>query len=232
MTLAVLDRQKWREWARDWLGRGKVEKSEAKLDDPIGLLSKALAGLVALFALPGSEVVKSIVPDLNGNALRILQLAIALATLWAINHVVTAKGSSTKRTGLSSETVLTYSYTQTERIIARLIIVVAIFLFALNYIPSPIPEKDCDLLATVKWEQSNPRKPLTLLLAGNSQTSYSLVSSSEIAITIPAASIPSYSFTVVWENGTRSEFDKFSGCVAPIEKSSKDGQAKILISSR
>ncbi|MDE3819696.1 hypothetical protein [Sinorhizobium meliloti] len=215
----------------DWLERGDVEESDASLGNPIEIASKAGAALIALLALPSSPLVTMLVPEINSNALIVLQGLIGVTTLGLINYVVTAKDLRTERAGLTSRTVPVYRYTRAERIVARLILVLAIAFYSLNLVPPPADKKNCDLFAKLRID--NAKRPLTLLLlAGDKQTSYSLVGSSDVAITIPAASVPSYTFSLVWEGGSRSEFDKFSGCIAPIERASKDGQATISFSSR
>ncbi|MBY5767016.1 hypothetical protein HFO06_28620 [Rhizobium leguminosarum] len=226
-------RAKATQWILDWLELGDVEQSDANIGDPIDIATKAGTALVALLALPGSQLVTLIVPEMNSNALIVFQVLIGVVTLGVINYVVTAKDSRTERGVLNSRTVSVYRYTRAERVIARLVIAIAVVLYSLNFIPAPTEKKNCDLLAKVKWQTNSSKKPLTLLLiAENMQTSYSLVSSSDVAITIPATSIPSYSFAVVWESGSRSDFDESSGCVPPMERVSKDGEATISLSSR
>jgi hypothetical protein len=231
--MAMVGSAKPIQWIKDWLDLGGVEQSDANIGDPFDIVKKAGAGLLALVALPGSALVSAIVPDLNANALFVLQVIIAIVTLIFIHYVVTAKDTRAERNGLKTKTVVVYRYTKGERLTARVVITIAALLYGLNFIPAPAVEPDCNLTATVKLKNSTGKKPLTLLLlAGNDQKGYSLISYSALAITIPATSISNYSFTMVWQDGSRSDFDKFSGCTPPMERASRDGEATISLSSR
>ncbi len=72
------------QWILDWLELGDVEQSDANIGDPIDIATKAGTALVALLALPSSQLVTLIVPEMNSNALIVFQVLIGLVTLGVI----------------------------------------------------------------------------------------------------------------------------------------------------
>jgi hypothetical protein len=176
------------------------------------------------------------VPNINANALFVLQVIIAVATFGFAHYVVIAKEKKETSEGFSLTKTDVYSYAQADRIVARIVVVVggvaAVVLWLLNFVPPPPAPKNCDLFATVSWDEHQLPRPVTLIVAGKKQASYSLLSSKDVAITIPADSLSSYSISVVWDGNARSTFDKFSDCSASIKRVSTDGKATISLVQR
>jgi hypothetical protein len=143
---------KWgrlREWSLDWPDRSDVKPSDRKIDDPITILQHAFAALAAIIAVLSSPAIGVLVPNLSANAVIALRIAVALVTLAAVNYVVTAKELVETTTGFRSQTLRTYRFSTTERLIARGVVAIALLMFVLNLVPAAPPPRDCDLTATV-----------------------------------------------------------------------------------
>ena len=94
----------------------------------------------------------------------ILRVIVTLATLAAVNYIVTAKNTVETVSGLTSHTVQTYRFSNTERLIARGVVGIAIRSLTRNLVPAPVPLRSCDLTATVRWQpMDETAKPLFFL---------------------------------------------------------------------
>jgi hypothetical protein len=218
-----------RQWGLDWLDRSNIKPSERKLDDPLTLLKRVFAALAGIIAVLSNPAVSVLVPNLNGNAALVLRGAVTLATLVAVNYVVTAKDIVETVSGIKSETVRSYRYSSTERWISRGVIGIAGVLLILNLVPPPAPPRNCDITATVSLRsQQGTEKPLFLsLILGGREERYPAEEGKLIAMQVPSAYISSFSIALVWSDNSRSDFGKFSGCSAPVRKGSTDDRAKI-----
>jgi len=224
-----------REWSRDWLGRSNTRPSDRKIDDPLTILQRIFATLAAIVAVLSNAATSILVPNLNANAAVILRIVVTLATLVAVNYVVTAKDTAETVSGLSSYTVRTYRFSNTDRLIARGIVVVAIVMLILNLVPAPQPIRNCDLTAIVRWQQPmvGTARPLLLLLsAGDQEDRYPVQEGKPVAMQVPSAHLSSFSITLLWSDTSRSDFGQFSGCSEPVSKESDDDRAKINLTGR
>ena len=93
-----------REWALDWVDRSNTQSSDRKIEDPLTLLPRLFAALAGIVAILSSPAISVLIPDLNANAAIILRVCIAVATLVAVNYVVTAKDTIETVSGFKSQT--------------------------------------------------------------------------------------------------------------------------------
>jgi hypothetical protein len=223
-----------REWALDWIDRSETEPSDRKIDDPLTLLQRifaALAGIVAIFSSPA---IGFLIPNLNANAALMLRIVVALATLVAVNYVVTAK-DVVKPEGAGSPPQLKYRFSITERLIARGVVAIAILMSLLNFVPAPSgPPRDCTLTATISLNQpqANIRPQFLSLSAGGRDIRYPAEIGKTIAMQVPAGHISNYAVALQWPDTSRSEFGAMSGCPAELSRDSSDGRAKIDLKLR
>jgi len=223
-----------REWSRDWLDLSDVKPSDRKIDDPITLLQRAFAALAGIIAILSSPAINVLVPNLNTNAAIVLRVVIALVTLAAVNYVVTAKDVVETTSGFRSETLRTYRFSTTERLIARGVVATALLLLLLNLIPAAEPPRSCNLTATVDWQTpEGPARPLFLsLTAGDRADRFTVDKEKPVAMQVPPAHLSAYSIVLEWSDNSRSEFGAFAGCSAIADRRSRDGRAKIDLAVR
>ena len=119
------------EWSRDWLDLSGIKPSNRQIDDPITLLQRVFAALAGITAILSSPAISVLVPNLNTNTAIALRIIIALVTLAAVNYVVTAKDVVEATSGFRSQTVRTYRFSRTERLIARGVVGAALLLLIL-----------------------------------------------------------------------------------------------------
>jgi hypothetical protein len=215
------------EWARDWLGRSDVKPSDRRIEDPITILQRVFAALAAILAILSSPAINAFLPNPNAGAIVILRFAIALVTLAAVNHVVTAKDVVETTAGFGSKTLRTYRYSTTERLIARGVIAVALLMLVLHLVPQP---RSCNLRATVSW--TTPQGPATplfvaLLAGGNTLTRIDADDGKPFDLVIPPEHVSAFALGIEWSDGTRSDFGPFASCSAVTKTSSGDGRAKV-----
>jgi hypothetical protein len=223
-----------REWSRDWLDLSDVKPSDRKIDDPITLLQRAFAALAGIIAILSSPAINVLVPNLNANAAIVLRVLIALVTLVAVNYVVTAKDVVETTSGFRSETLRTYCFSRTERLIARGVVAIALLLLILNLIPASEPPRNCNFMATVDWQTpEGPVRPLFLsLTAGDRTDRFTVDKGKPVAMQIAPAHLSAYSIVLEWSDNSRSDFGPFAGCSAKTDRRSRDGRAKLDLAVR
>lgn len=223
-----------KEWSRDWLDMSDVKPSDRTIDDPITLLQRAFAALAGIVAILSSPAINVLVPNLNTNAAIALRVVIALVTLAAVNYVVTAKDVVETTSGFRSETLRTYRFSRTERLIARGVIAIALLLLILNLIPAAEPPRNCNLTATVDWQlPEGPVRPLFLSLTAGDRTDRFVVENGKpVAMQVAPAHLSSYSIVLEWSDNSRSDFGAFAACSATAERRSRDGRAKLGLAIR
>lgn len=215
------------EWARDWLDRSDVRPSDRKIDDPLTILQRVFAALAAILAILSSPAINAFLPNPDAGAIMIVRLAIALVTLVAVNHVVTAKEVVETTAGFSSKTLRTYRYSTTERLIARGVVAVALMMMLLYLVPKP---RSCNLRATASW--TTPQGPATplfvaVLAGGNELTRIGAENRKPFDLTIPPEHVSAFALIIQWSDGTRSDFGPFASCSAVTNTNSGDGRAKV-----
>lgn len=223
-----------REWWLDWIDRSGTEPSDGRIEDPISLVPRILAALGGLALIGSGEAVAALVPDLNPNAAMVLRGLVILVTLVAANHVVTAKDAAETVAGMRSRTVSTYRFSETERWIARGVVVLPFVLLGISLVPAPDGPRGCDLTAKVAWPApGGTAKPLFLsLFAGGREDRYPVAAGQPIAMPVPAAHLQDYSVSLLWSDSSRSEFGQFSGCPEATSKGASDGRATIDLAGR
>jgi hypothetical protein len=218
-----------REWSWDWLGRSDVKPSKSSFDNPLTILQRTAATLAGIVAILSNPAITVIAPNLGPAATTTVHVAVALVTLAAVNYVVTAKETVESTSGFASVTFRKYRFSNTERLVARGVTGIAIFLTLLSFFPSP---KDCDLTATVTWQQPS-KKPLFLLLTlRTGGETYPVETRQPVAIRVPSGNISSFSISLVWADGEPSNFGEFTGCAALVTRKSRDDRAEISLASR
>jgi hypothetical protein len=215
------------EWARDWLDRSDVKPSDRRIEDPITILQRVFAAVAAILAILSSPAINAFLPNPNAGTIIVLRFVIALATLVAVNHVVTAKDVVETTAGFQSKTLRTYRYSRTERLIARGVIAVALLMLVLHLVPKP---RSCNLRATASW--TTPRGPATPLFValhagGNTLARISADDRKPFDLVIPPEHVSAFSLSIEWSDGTRSDFGPFAGCSAVTNTNSGDGRAKV-----
>ena len=221
------DMSKIAEWARDWLDRADVRPSDRKIEDPLTILQRVFAALAAILAILSSPAMNAFLPNPDAGAIMIVRFAIALATLVAVNHVVTAKEVVETTAGFQSKTLRTYRYSTTERLIARGVIAVALLMMMLHLVPKP---RSCNLRATASWTTPHgPATPLfvAVLAGGNELTRVSADNGRPFDLVIPPEHVSAFSLSIQWSDGTRSGFGPFAGCSAVTKTNSGDGRAQV-----
>jgi hypothetical protein len=222
------------EWSRDWLDVSDIRPSNRQIDDPITLLQRAFAALAGIIAILSSPAINELVPNLNTNTAIVLRVIIALVTLAAVNYVVTAKDVVETTSGFRSETVRTYRFSRTERLIARGVVAAALLLLSLNLIPAAEPPRNCNLMATVNWQTpEGMARPLFLsLTAGDRAERFSVEKGKPVAMLVLPAHLSAYSIVLEWSDNSRSDFGAFAGCSAIADRRSGDGRAKLDLAAR
>jgi hypothetical protein len=221
---------KLREWALDWLDRSDTQPSDRKLGDPLAIMQRVFATLAALVALASSPAISAFAPNMSPAARLALQVLVALITLVAVHHVVTAKDVREVASGHRVRAQRSYRFSQLERLIARGVVALAIVLFALNMIPAPAPPKPCNFTAIVTWPAAGTARPLYLALnAGGREERYDLEAGKPVALQVAPAHASAFSVALLWSDGARSDFGKFSGCPAAVNRASQDGRARIEV---
>jgi hypothetical protein len=223
-----------REWARDWLDLSDVKPSNRQIDDPITLLQRVFAALAGIIAILSSPAISVLVPNLNTNTAIVLRVIIALVTLAAVNYVVTAKDVVETTSGFRSETIRTYRFSRTERLIARGVVAAALLLLSLNLIPAAEPPRNCNLMATIDWQTpEGMARPLYLsLTAGDRAERFSVEKGKPVAMLVPPAHLSAYSIVLEWSDNSRSDFGAFAGCSAIADRRSRDGRAELDLAAR
>jgi hypothetical protein len=223
-----------REWFLDWLDRSNVKPSERKIDDPLTILQRIFATLAGIVAVLSSPAINVLVPNVNANAVLLLRFIVTLSALAVLNYVVTAKDTFESVSGFKSQTVRSYRFSNTERLIARGVTGLAILLLAFNILPAPKPSRDCDLMATITWQSlQGMERPLflSLVLEGREER-YPVEDGKPVAMQVPSAHLSNFSIALVWSNNSRSDFGNFSGCSAVASKGSRDGRATLNLAGR
>jgi hypothetical protein len=141
-----------REWSLDCLDRSDVRPSDGKIDDPITILHRAFAALAGIIAVLSSPAISVLTPSLTPNAAIVLRFIIALVTLASVNYVVTAKDVVETTSGFQSQTLRTYRFSTTERLVARGVVAIALLMLVLNLLPAAPAPRACNLTATVDWQ--------------------------------------------------------------------------------
>lgn len=223
-----------KEWCLDWLDRSETKPSNRKIDDPLTILQRIVAALAGIVAIFSSPAIGALVPDLNPNAALVLRVLVILATLVAVNYVVTAKDEVEPVAGAGASTIRRYRYSGTERLIARGVVVAALLVLSLNLVPAPEEPRACDLTATLTWQApSGTARPLALsLTAGDLQERYPVEAGRPVALQVPSAHRESFSVALLWSDGSRSDFGEFAGCSATAGRRSMDGRATIDLAVR
>jgi hypothetical protein len=222
------------EWSRDWLDLSDIKPSNRQIDDPITLLQRVFAALAGIIAILSSPAISVLVPNLNTNTAIVLRVIIALVTLAAVNYVVTAKDVVETTSGFRSETVRTYRFSRTERLIARGVVAAALLLLSLNLIPAAEPPRNCNLMATVNWQTpEGMARPLFLsLAAGDRAQRFSVEKGKPVAMLVLPAHLSAYSIVLEWSDNSRSDFGAFAGCSAIADRRSGDGRAELDLAAR
>jgi len=222
------------EWSRDWLDLSGIKPSNRQIDDPITLLQRVFAALAGITAILSSPAISVLVPNLNTNTAIALRIIIALVTLAAVNYVVTAKDVVEATSGFRSQTVRTYRFSRTERLIARGVVGAALLLLILNLIPAAEPPRNCNLTATVNWQTpEGVARPLFLSLAAGDRTDrFSVEKGKPVAMQIPSAHLSAYSIVLEWSDNSRSDFGAFAGCSAIGDRRSGDGRVELDLAAR
>jgi len=216
------------EWALDWFDRSGVKPSGRRIDDPITLLQRSFAALAGIIAVLSNPAVSVLAPHLNANAVVVLRALIAFATLVAVNYVVTAKDVIHQTAGFKVQTLRTYRFSTTERLIARGVVAIALLIFALNLVPDAGPSRNCELTATLDWQPDGSARPMFLSLAAADHTDrYGTEQGQPIAMQLRSVRPTVFSIVLEWSDGSRSDFGAFSGCSAVADRRSKDGRAKV-----
>ncbi len=216
-----------KEWALDWVDRTGTQPSDGKIEDPLTLLSRVFAALAGVGAVLSSPAIDFLAPNLNANAAAILRVIIAAGTLVAVNYVVTAKDS------VESGKLRKYRFSNTERLIARGIVVLAILIWSLNFVPAPPEPRDCSVNAEVTWSgQLNGMRPQSVSLQAGEEQLYPVEAGRPVAMLVPAEHLSVWSVTLLWSDGARSDFGEFSGCPAAASRGSGDGRAEISLEGR
>jgi hypothetical protein len=216
-----------KEWALDWVDRTGTRPAAGGIEEPLTLVSRIFAALAGVVAVLSSPAIDFLAPNLNANAAAILRVIIALGTLVAVNYVVTAKDS------VESERHRKYRFSNTERLIARGIVVLAILIWSLNFVPAPPEPRDCSVNAVVTWTgQLNGIKPQSVSLKSDGEQLYPVEADRPVAMLVPAEHLSKWSVTLLWSDGSRSDFGEFSGCPAAASKGSGDGRAEISLGGR
>jgi hypothetical protein len=224
--------EKLKEWALDWVDRSGTEPSGGRSGNPLTNLPQLFAALAAIVAVLSSPAISVLVPDLNANAALVLRAAIALATLIAVNHVVTAKDTVPVPSPLRSETVRRYRFSRAERMIARGIVVVGALIWSLNYVPAPAEPEDCglDAIVTAAGGSGGAATPVALLLQlGDREERISADLGKRLAMLVPSEHLSAWRLVLIWSDGSRSDFGEFSGCPAEAQANSQDGRVKIVL---
>jgi len=216
-----------KEWALDWVDRTGTQPSDGKIEDPLTLVSRIFAALAGVGAVLSSPAIDFLAPNLNANAAAILRVIIAAGTLVAVNYVVTAKD------GVESGKLRKYRFSNTERLIARGIVVFAILIWSLNFVPAPPEPRDCSVNAVVSWTgQLNGTRPQSVSLQAGEEQLYPVGDGRPVAMLVPAEHLSAWSVTLLWSDGARSDFGEFSGCPAAASRGSGDGRAEISLEGR
>jgi hypothetical protein len=220
-----------REWTLDWLHLSSTQPAEPTILDPLTIIPRAFAALGAITAVLASPVMNVLVPDLNANAAFFLRLVIAGATLVAVNYVVTKKGTVDSATGFRSQTFQRYRFSNTERIVAQLVVIVGITIWSLNFVPAPKLPKDCEIIAEISWAEppDGIPTPLYIELTAGEPVRYTVGNGRPVALRVPAAHAASWSLALVWSDNSRSNFGIFTGCSKINRKGSGDGRAQITV---
>lgn len=223
-----------REWALDWIDRSGTEAADAKIDEPLSLLQRIftiIAGFVAIFSSPA---INFLAPNLNANAAMVLRIIVVIAALAAVNYVVVAKTASETVSGMGVRTLRKYRFSTTERLIARGVVVIALIILALNFVPAPKEPRDCAITANLAWQtpQGTARPSYLSLMIGGREQRYPVAPGKPIAIQIPAAHISKYSMALQWSDNSRSDFGEMPGCMAGLSKASSDGRVTINLQGR
>jgi len=223
-----------KEWSRDWLGLSDVGSPDRKTEDPVTLLQRIFAALAGIIAVLSSPAISLLLPDLNANAAIVLRVVVALVTVVAVNYVVTAKELVETTSGFRSQTLRIYRFSRTERLIARGVIAIALFLLVLKLIPAADAPSNCNLTAIVDWQApEGSARPLFLsLTAGNRAETFAADKGKPIAIQLLPAHISNYSMTLEWSDNSRSDFGAFAGCSAIADRRSIDGRATVHLAVR
>ena len=102
---------------------------------------------------------------------------------------------------------------------------------SLNLLPAKTEPRACNLNAVVTLTQSAGAQPLylTVTVAGH-QDQYPFEAGKLVALQVPVAHPPSFSITLIWSDGSRSDFGTFGDCAAATNKSANDDRAKISLS--
>jgi hypothetical protein len=220
-----------REWSLDWLDRSTIQASARRIDDPLTLLPRIFAVLAGITSVLSSPAVNVLLPHLNPIAANLLRASVTLAALAVLNYVVTAKDTVETLAGINVRPEQRYRFSATERLIARGVIVLAILLLGLNFIPSP---GDCNLTARIVAQPGQrPARPLLLFVsAEESRDELPILEGQPLVIHVSATDVSSFSLTLLWSDNSRSEFGTFSGCTPLVDKGSTDGRAKISLAVR
>jgi hypothetical protein len=222
------------EWALDWLDLSGVKPSDHKIDDPITLFQRAFAALAGIIAVLSSPAINVLVPNLNNNAALVLRVVIALATLIAVNYVVTAKDVVETTSGFGSQTLRIYRFSTTERLIARGVVAIALVMLLLNLVPAPEAPRNCNLTAIVDWQTPDgSASPLFLTLTAGGRTErFTADKGKPVAMQVLPAHLSAYSMVLEWSDNSRSDFGGFSGCSPVVDRRSRDGRAKVDLAVR
>jgi hypothetical protein len=217
-----------KEWALDWVDRTGTRPAAGGIEEPLTLVSRIFAALAGVVAVLSSPAIDFLAPNLNANAAAILRVIIALGTLVAVNYVVTAKDT------VESEGHRKYRFSNTERLIARGIVVLAILIWSLNFVPAPPEPRDCSVNAVVTWkgQLDGTVRPLSISLVAGQEQAYPIQLDSPVAMRVPSAHLSRWSINVLWSDNSLSGFGEFSGCPAAASKGSGDGRAEINLTGR
>lgn len=219
-----------KQWCLDWLDRANVEPSDRKIDDPIAILQRAFGALAGILAILSSPAISLLAPNINSNARIVLLSLIGLATLVAVNHVVTAKDVGETTSGFSSRIKKTYRFSSGERWAARAILLIALILPLLNLVPAP---KDCNLTAIVDWQADGSPTPVSLSSSiGGRSERYPVERGKPVAMKLPAAHLGTFSIVLMWSDNSASDFGTFAGCSTVANRSSTDGRAQVELAVR
>jgi len=220
------------EWGLDWLDRSDVKPSDHKIEDPITLLQRIFAVLGGIIAILSSPAISVLVPSLNTTTAIALRVIIAMVTLAAVNYVVTAKEVVETTSGFRSQTLRTYRYSNTERLIARGVVLIALLMLVLKLIPDTTPY-NCNLTATVALQTpEGSTRPLFLLLtAGGDPDTFIVDEGQPVEMQVLSSHLSAFSIALQWSDNSRSDFGSFTGCSA-VDRRSSDGRATIDLSVR
>ena len=221
-------------WFRDWVGHSATLRSEGRSISPLALIPQALTLLAGLFA---DKIAGLVVGPLPPEAAFTLRILFAVLLLGIANFVITAKTTVTDpaakvfRDASPSGTRSKYKYTENDRLLAKLVILLFLLVSVVSLWPRTGP---CRMLAEIDLLTPTVGGPKPLLLEVRTQAGprrYSMTLREKVAFEVAGEHRSSWSLVIIWSDEKISGLGAFSGCPSDAMGSSEDGIVEFRLHS-